>query len=56
MLLKAPPFGSVPYIEWFGDENGRVVIELEPVQVELIEPPMLPIDTDIQLNLVGSLY
>ena len=53
-----PPndYGSVPYIEWFGDENGRVVIRLEPVQVELIEPPMLPIDTDIQLNLVGSLY
>jgi len=35
--------------------NVRVVIELEPVQVELIEGPMLHIDTDIQLNLIGSL-
>jgi len=45
-----------PSLEWYSRKNGRVVIRLEPVQVELIEPPMLPIDTDIQLNLVGSLY
>ena len=25
-----------PYIEWYGDDNGRVVIELEPEQVKVI--------------------
>ena len=43
-----PPhdYGSVPYIEWFGDENGRVVIELEPVQVEVIGTPIPAIESD----------
>ena len=44
-----------PSLEWYSRKNGRVVIKLEPVQVELIERPMLHIDTDIQLNLIGSL-
>lgn len=43
-----PPFdyGREPYIEWFGEENGRVVIELEPVQVEVIGTPIPAIESD----------
>ena len=37
-----PPhdYGNVPYVEWFGEENGCVVIELEPTQVEVIGTPI----------------
>jgi hypothetical protein len=37
-----PPVDYVnyPYIEWYSDQNGRVVIELEPVQVEVIGTPI----------------
>jgi len=37
-----PPhdFGQAPYFEWFGEENGRVVIELEPTQIEVIGTPI----------------
>jgi hypothetical protein len=43
-----PPndYGSTPYIEWFGAENGRVVIELEPVQVEVIGKPIPATESD----------
>jgi hypothetical protein len=43
-----PPndYGSTPYIEWFGTENGRVVIELEPVQIEVIGTPIPAIESD----------
>jgi len=36
-----PPqnYASYPYIEWYGQENGRVVLELEPEQVEVVEGP-----------------
>ena len=30
------PYVSYPYIEWYSD-NGRVVLELDPSQVELVE-------------------
>jgi len=32
--------GQAPYFEWFGEENGRVVIELEPTQIEVIGTPI----------------
>lgn len=37
-----PPHDYVayPYIEWFSDDNGRVVIELEAGQVEVIGEPI----------------
>jgi len=37
-----PPrdYTSYPYLEVYGDENGRIVIELEPNQVEIIGPPI----------------
>jgi hypothetical protein len=43
-----PPndYGSTPYVEWYGHENGRVVIELEPVQVEIIGTPIPAIESD----------
>jgi len=43
-----PPcdYGTRPYVEWFGIENGRVVIELEPAQVEVIGTPIPTIESD----------
>jgi hypothetical protein len=43
-----PPFdyGREPYIEWFGQENGRVVLELEPIQIEVIGTPIPAIESD----------
>ncbi len=35
-----------PYLEWYGHENGRVVIELQPVQVEVIGTPIPAIESD----------
>jgi exonuclease III len=34
------------YLEWFGNENGRVVIELQPVQIEVIGTPIPAIESD----------
>jgi hypothetical protein len=34
------PYVGYPYIEWYSDANGRVVLELDPAKVEVIgEPP-----------------
>jgi len=43
-----PPrdYGDYPYIEWYGEENGRVCIELEPDQVEVIGTPISYIESD----------
>jgi len=43
-----PPYdyGNRPYVEWFGSENGRVVLELESVQVEVIGTPIPAIESD----------
>jgi len=37
-----PPhdYGKVPYVEIYSAENGRIVIELEPTQVEVIGTPI----------------
>lgn len=37
-----PPYdyGRAPYVEWYGDNNGRVVIEPEPGQIEVIGTPI----------------
>jgi hypothetical protein len=37
---------NYPYFEWYGDDNGRVVIELEPDQVELLTPPIPACESD----------
>jgi hypothetical protein len=31
---------NYPYFEWYSDDNGRIVIELEPEQVELLTQPI----------------
>ena len=31
------PYVSYPYIEWYSERNGRVVLELDPSQVEILE-------------------
>ncbi|MBC8218086.1 MAG: hypothetical protein H8E73_06435 [Planctomycetes bacterium] len=43
-----PPhdYGREPYIEWFSNENGRVVLELEPAQIEVIGTPIPAIESD----------
>ena len=43
-----PPhdYGSAPYVEWYGHQNGRVVIELEPVQLEVIGRPIPACESD----------
>ena len=33
-------YTNYPYVEWYSHESGRVVIELEPVQVEVIGQPI----------------
>ena len=44
--LPPQDYGNRPYVEWFGEENGRVVLELEPVQVEVIGRPIPAIESD----------
>jgi len=43
-----PPVDYVnyPYLEWYSDENGRVVVELEAVQVEVIGRPIPVCESD----------
>lgn len=31
------PYVAYPYVEWFSDANGRVVLELKPAQVEVFD-------------------
>jgi hypothetical protein len=31
------PYVDYPYVEWYSDANGRVVLELSPAQVEVID-------------------
>ena len=34
------------YVEWFGTQNGRCVIELEPEQVKVVGTPIPAIESD----------
>jgi hypothetical protein len=38
--LPPQDYGDYPYIEWYSDQNGRVVLELDPEQVEVIGTPL----------------
>ena len=38
--LPPQPYVSYPYIEWYTEQNGRVVLELEQGEVKVIEGPM----------------
>jgi len=49
MTAGLPPADYVAgycYLEWYGDANGRVVLELETVQVEVIGTPIPVIESD----------
>ena len=43
-----PPrdYVDYPYIEWYSDANGRVVLELDSSQVEVIGQPIPAIESD----------
>ena len=38
--LPPQDYVDYPYIEWYSETNGRVVIELEPEQIEIIGKPL----------------
>jgi hypothetical protein len=38
--LAPQDYGPYPYIEWYSDHNGRVVLELDPQQLEVIGTPL----------------
>jgi hypothetical protein len=43
MTAGLPPYDYTkgrPYVEWYGDSNGRVVLEPDPHQVELLTTPI----------------
>jgi len=48
MTAGLPPqdYVTYPYFEWFSEQNGRVVLELEPGQVEVIGTPIPACESD----------
>ena len=48
MTAGLPPrdYSRTPYVEWYGADNGRVVIELEPEQVKVIGRPIPACESD----------
>ena len=48
MTAGLPPADYVdyPYFEWYSEENGRCVIELEPQQVQILTPPIPAQESD----------
>lgn len=44
--LPPTDYVTYPYIEWYSDENGRVLIELEPAQVEVVGTPIPACESD----------
>lgn len=44
--LPPQDYVDYPYIEWYSDENGRVVIELAPEQIEVIGTPIPACESD----------
>lgn len=39
-------YTDYPYIEWYSEQNGRVVLELEPEQVQIIGKPIPACESD----------
>ncbi|HUU82140.1 MAG TPA: DUF2958 domain-containing protein, partial [Phycisphaerae bacterium] len=48
MTAGLPPqdYVNYPYFEWYSEANGRVVLELEPDQVEVIGKPIPACESD----------
>ena len=44
--LPPADYVAYGYIEWYGEENGRVLIELEPAQIEVIGTPIPACESD----------
>ena len=44
--LPPQDYTDYPYVEWFDPGNGRVVIELEPDQIEVVGMPIPAIESD----------
>ena len=44
--LPPADYTNYPYIEWYSEENGRVVIELSPDQVKVIGRPIPACESD----------
>ena len=47
--LPPTDYGDYPYIEWYSEENGRVVLELDRNQIEVIGQP-LPLEQAIPVS------
>ena len=47
--LSPQDYGDTPYIEWYSEENGRVVLELDRNQIEVIGQPV-PLDQAIPVS------
>lgn len=39
-------YTKYPYFEWYGKKNGRIVLELDPEQVEILTPPIPACESD----------
>ena len=48
MTAGLPPYDYTkdPYFEWYSEDNGRIVIELEPDQIEILTPPIPACESD----------
>lgn len=48
MTAGLPPvdYSSTPYWEWYSEDNGRCVIELEPDQVQILTQPIPACESD----------
>ncbi len=48
MTAGLPPhdYGRSPYLEWYSDQNGRVVVELDSEQLEVVGTPIPYIESD----------
>jgi hypothetical protein len=48
MTAGLPPqdYVAYPYFEWYSEDNGRVVLELDPEQVEVIGKPVPACESD----------
>jgi hypothetical protein len=44
--LPPKDYADYPYIEWYSDDNGRVLIELEAHQIEVIGTPIPACESD----------
>lgn len=47
--LPPTDYGDYPYIEWYSEENGRVVLELDRNQIEVIGQPV-PLEQAIPVS------